>query len=159
MNRFLDLTHDTPRLGPGQFDFSHRDRRFPMVVAESHLRLWMPGDPIPSRGMRILFGPTTWSEYDTHLLDVIDRALAEQGDDAPVVEVFNAGDLTTVEEFERYIPGLEAHHTPVLGIWQDGRLVQRQFGYHASDRIARMFGTTADEIVDYVRSRITARAQ
>ena len=161
MNRFLDLIDQTPPIpgrGPGHFDFSNPDRLFPAVVAESHLRLWKPGDPIPAHGLRLLFGTATWSGYDMHLLDVIDKTLSEQGGDAPIVEVFNAGNLTTVEEFEKYIPGLEAHHTPVLGIWQGGRLIERQFGYHAADRLARMFGTSADEIVDYVRSRIAARA-
>jgi hypothetical protein len=158
MNRFLDLTHDTPRLGPGEFDFSHRELRFPAVVAESNLRLWKPGEPIPNRGTRLLFGTATWSGYDTHLLDVIDQALADRDDDQPIVQVFNAGILTTFEDFEKFIPGLEAHHTPVLGIWQDGKLVERQFGYHASDRIARMFGTSADEIVEFVRNRVTARS-
>jgi hypothetical protein len=158
MNHFLELTHDTPRLGPGQFDVANRDRQFPAVVEESNFRLWKPGDPIPARGTWTLFGVAMWSQYDMHLLDVINQALAEQGDNVPNVEVFNAGILTSTEEFERYIPRLEAHHTPVLGIWQDGRLVERQFGYHASDRLARMFGTSADEIVDYVRNRIAARA-
>jgi len=158
MNRFLELMHDIPRLGPAQFDFSRRELRFPAVVAESHLRLWKPGEPIPDRGARILFGTATWSGYDMHLLDILDQALAEQSDDAPTIEVFNAGILTAIQDFERYIPGLEAHHTPVLGIWKDGRLVERQFGYHAADRLARMFGTTADEIVDFVRNRIAARA-
>jgi hypothetical protein len=106
----------------------------------------------------MLFGTATWSGYDMHLLDVIDQALADRGGDLPMVEVFNAGILTTIDDFEKYIPGLEAHHTPVLGIWEDGRLVERQFGYHAGDRIARMFGTTADEVVAFVRSRIAARA-
>jgi|SRR4051812_24058167 hypothetical protein len=161
MNRFLDLIDQTPPIpgqGPGHFDFSNPDRLFPAAVSESRLRLWKPGDPIPARGLRLLFGTATWSGYDMHLLDVIDQALAEKAHDAPTVEVFNAGNLTSVEDFEKYIPGLEAHHTPVLGIWQDGRLVERQYGYHAGDRLARMFGTSADAIVEFVRRLQAARA-
>jgi hypothetical protein len=154
MSRFLDLS-DRPHDAAAPYAVDHD---FPAAVAESHLRLWKPGDPIPDRGTRVLFGVAMWSQYDLHLLDVINQALAERDDNDLTVDVFNAGILTTLEDFENYIPGLEAHHTPVLGIWQDGKLIERQFGYHASDRIARMFGASADEIVEFVRNRITARS-
>jgi hypothetical protein len=155
MSRFLDLA-DRPHDAANPYAIDHD---FPAAVADSHLRLWKPGDPIPRHGTWILFGVAMWSQYDLHLLDVIDGAIAERSDDVPTVAVFNAGILADVREFESYIPGLEAHHTPVLGIWQDGQLVERKYGYHAHDRVARMFGTSADEVVDYVRGRMAARAQ
>jgi hypothetical protein len=158
MSRFLDLTDQTPELGPGRFDFHEPDRLFPAAVAASHLHLWKPGDPIPDRGTRILIGAATWSGYEMHLLDVIDDALTTMSGGAPRVDVFNAGALTSPEAFAQYTPGLDWFQTPVVGVWRDGRLVERKSGYDATEFVARMFGSSAGEIVDYVRKQQSAGA-
>src|SRR5437763_13752060 len=93
MSRFLDLT-DRPHDAADPYAI---DREFPATVADSHLRMRKPGDPIASRGIWALFGVAMWSQYDMHLLDVINQAVVEQGDDAPTVEIFNAGILMTAE--------------------------------------------------------------
>jgi hypothetical protein len=155
MSRFLDLNKHTPKIADGVFDFSARELLFPATVAASRLRLWAPGNPIPDKGTRILLGTATWSGYDMHLLDVIDEALRKMNGKAPLVEVFNAGILTSQDAFEHYIPGIgEVLQMPVVGVWHDGRLVERASGYAARDLAARMFGFSSDQIVDFIRSRI-----
>lgn len=158
MNRFLDLMDQTPELGPGRFDFHQPDRLFPAAVAESQLHLWQPGDPIPDRGTWILIGTATWSGYDMHLLDVIDDALSRANGDAPRVDVFNGGVLTSQEAFTDYIPGLgEIGQLPVAGVWRDGRLTEKASGYFACQLVAPMFGSSADGIVNFIRDRTAER--
>lgn len=154
MNRFLDLMEQTPELGPGRFDFENPDRLFPATVAESRLHLWKPGDPVLGDGMRILIGAATWSGYDMHLLDVIDEALGRMNGNVPRVDVFNAGVLTSLDDFADYIPGLgEIGQLPVAGIWRDGRLTDKASGYFACKLVAPVVGSTADEIVAFIQHR------
>ena len=154
MSRFLDLTDYAPELTPGHFDFSAREHLFPSVVADSSFRLWKTGDPIRNRGVRILLGVAVWSGYDTHLLDVIEKALASMNGEVPVVEVFNAGILTSQEAFADYIPQLgEVMQMPVVGVWRNGELAERASGYEARELVARMFRSSSDEIVNFVRNR------
>jgi hypothetical protein len=135
------------------------DRAFDMAAAQSHLRSWKPGAPITDRGTRVLVGVATWSGYDMRLLDVIDEALGRQDGEAPRVEVFNASYLPNQDVFEQYIPGLPpVFHTPVVGVWRDGILQERAEGYNARELVARMFGSSSDEIVDFIDRYQAARA-
>jgi hypothetical protein len=144
----MDQTPAIPELGPGHFDFTNPDRLFPATVAESRLHLWNPGDPVAHLGTRILIGVATWSGYDMRLLDVIDEALEKTNGNTPLVEVFNAGSLTSQEAFQDYIPGIgEVVQVPVVGIWHDGRIVERASGYAARDLVARMSGSSSDGVV------------
>jgi hypothetical protein len=146
MTRFLDLFAD---------DGGDDDRAFEAAVAKSHLRLWKPGDPIADTGVRVLLGTATWSGYDMRLLDVVDEALSRLGPAAPLVEVFDASYLPSQDVFHEYIPGLPpVFHTPVVGVWRDGTLHERGEGYDARELVARMFGSSSDEIVDFIRSRV-----
>jgi len=156
MSRFLDLTDHSPEIRSGRFDVSAPDRLFPVAVAASRLHLWTPGDSIADRGTRLLLGVATWSGYEMHLLDVIDHALSQARGEGPIIDVFNFGTLTSPEALEQYIPGLNWFQTPVVGVWRDGRLVERKSGYDAAEFVARMFGSSADKIVDYVRGQQSA---
>jgi hypothetical protein len=155
MSRFLELNDYTPKIPDGMPDFSARELRFPATVAASRLRLWKPGDPIPNRGTRLLVGAAVWSRYDMLLLDLIDDALRIRNGDTPHVDVFNAGILTSQEAIEDYIPGIgEVLQMPAVGVWHDGRLVKSASGYEGRDLAAQMFGSSSDDIVDQIRSRI-----
>jgi hypothetical protein len=156
MSRFLELNDYTPKVSDGMPDFAARELRFPATVAASRLRLWEPGDPIPNRGTRVLVGAAVWSRYDMLLLDLIDEALRNWNAGAPHVDVFNAGILTSQKAIEDYIPGIgEVLQMPAVGLWHDGRLVKSASGYEGRDLVAQMFGSSSDEIVDQVRSRIS----
>jgi hypothetical protein len=161
MSRFLDLMHQTPPIpekGPGCFDFSNPDRLFPAAVGESPFRLWKPGDPIARQGTRILIGVATWSGYDMQLLDMLEEALS-RATDVPLVEVFNAGILTSMDEFYKYILEVpDVFHTPAVGVWRDGVLTERAAGYAARDLVARMFGFSSDAVVAAVDQAQAARA-
>lgn len=153
MNRFLRLNEFIPRRPDGESDFSARELRFSATVAGSRLHMWKPGDPIPRRGTRVLIGAAVWSRYDMRLLDLVDAALGDA--EGPRVDVFNAGILTSQDAIQDYISGIgEVLQMPAVGVWRDGRLVERASGYDGCDLVARMFGSTADEIVAEIRSGI-----
>lgn len=154
MTRFLDLTHkDWPEGDP-----QAADRELPAFIQRSPFRIWAVGDPIPRRGVFVLLGVATWSGYDMQLLDTLQEAMSRRGDH-PDVALFNAGALKSMEAFNDYIPDLPfVFHTPAVGVWRDGVLTERAEGYAARDLVARMFGSSSDEVVAALDSAQSARA-
>src|SRR5262245_12157703 len=132
MTHFSDLPHspalpavENGLLGEWQ---KQLDALFPVAVADSPLRLWAPGDPIPSTGRRLLIGVATWSAQDLALLDGVADSL-EIPAPGLTIEVFNVADCTSPAAFERYIPGISrVFHTPVAGVWSDGQLIESASG-------------------------------
>ena len=158
MSRFFNLYLSRPRSGddPGQ-DFI--EAALPAAVAGSRMRWWPPGGPVVARGTRVLIGVGSYCLYDLRLLDVVDEALAHHPPPAPRVDVFSTLACQTAADFARYIPNLPPlYHTPVVGIWQDGRLIEADEGYAARDRLARMFGSSSDEIVAFVQDFLDSGA-
>jgi hypothetical protein len=71
--------------------------------------------------------------------------------------VFSTSDCRTQDDFKKYVPGVStAYQTPVVGIWQDGRLEWSGQGAEARERVARLFGSGSDDIVKYVTDRTNA---
>lgn len=159
MTTFFDLFGKNAS-GPESFtDPEWADRLFPAFVKGSPLRLWSPGDPIPSQGVRVLIGVATWSGYDMRLLDVLAAGLARRPAQAPVVEVFNTADCRQLHDFREYIPKLrQVSHTPVVGIWREGKLDEAKEGYEGRELVARMFGSGSAEIVAFVQDWLRTRA-
>jgi hypothetical protein len=117
------------------------ERRFPVLVEQSRLRLWRPGEPVAA-GRRLLVGAATWSVYDLSLLDVLDDALARDEAALGRIDVFDVDRVGRVG-FEDYIPGLgKVVGTPVAGLWIDGILGERDFGRRAITLISGLFGHT-----------------
>jgi hypothetical protein len=142
MSRFLDLMGD-PRHDPAD-----TNRRFQERVAASPFRPWSPGDPIPEAGLRLLMGVATWSAYDLRLLDLVEETPRENWPTPLVLELFNVDDCRSLDDFDRYIPGLgKVFHTPVVGLWRDGRLTEKAEGNAARDLAARLFGSSSDAVV------------
>jgi hypothetical protein len=144
MTRFIDLprslTPDQQAGGP----LAERQRRvdadFAAVASSGPLRLWSPGDPIPSQGKRLLIGVATWSAHDMALLDAVAESV-RAGDVDLQVDVFNVADCPSPAAFERYVPGIgEVFHTPVAGLWCDGRLVERGPGKAGRELVERVCG-------------------
>ena len=128
------------------------DHRFAAVVEQSPFQLWRPGDPIPQHSVRLLIGVATSSGCDMRLLDVIAEAMGRGPSALPTVDLFNTADCPRPEDGRRYIPTLrDVAQTPVAGVWFGGQLTWRGQGPTARDQIARMFGATPEEIVEYVR--------
>ncbi len=134
---FHDLYRQQSRPVDGVFPADRRGEMFPDCVASSrHLHLWAPGDPIPDQGARLLIGVAMWSGYDLNLLDVIEAAPLVPGR----IDVF---DVDTVRpdptDLRQYIPGFVVDsHTPFVGLWLYGRLVESASGYAARQLVTRV---------------------
>jgi hypothetical protein len=155
MNRFYNISF------PALYEAGHADpagesdRLFPAVVQQSSLHLFKPNEPVPMAGTRILIGIATWSGYDLRLLDLLDTALTRMNGTGPVIDVLNLGSMSQAE-IAAIFPGIEPiNHTPVLAIWKDGKLTETASGFAARDRIAKMFGSSSDEITRFVREKNT----
>ena len=128
-----------PLVPAGERHHDPRSSRFPGAVAGSRrLHLWSPGDPISPVGPRLLVGVATWSGYDLHLLDLL-----EDAPDIPArLDVFDIDavpDPTNWDNYYRYIPGFTpGSHTPFVGLWHDGTLVESASGYPARELVARV---------------------
>jgi hypothetical protein len=157
MTPFYDLFLSHRDLMPGEQQRAV-EQEFPAVVARTPLRWWSPDSGVPARGTRLVIGVATWSGYDMRLLDVIVEALSRRQAGHPVVEVFNTADCREPSDFDRHIPNLgTVLQTPVVGVWHDGQLEWSGQGYEARDRAARLFGSGAAEIGEYVGDRLKAR--
>lgn len=159
MSAFFDLFLQQSA-GPDAWkDPGWAGRQFPAVVAASPFRIWSLGDPV-APGCRLLIGVATWSGYDMQLLDVLAEALSREPAGKPTIEVFDIQECRRVEDFSQYVPGgLPVLQPPIVGLWQDGRLEWSAEGYAARDRVARMFGSNSDAIVEQVRERLLARSR
>jgi hypothetical protein len=138
MNRFVELfRHKTPP-PPGKIYADERSDLFPEVVSGSTtLTLWDRADGIPTTGHFLLIGVATWSGYDMNMLDHIERVIPERPNVR--VRVFDTDTFKTPEEFEAVFPGIGSiHHTPAVGYWIDGHLIDRDCGYAGRELIARV---------------------
>jgi len=107
---------------------AHARRLLPARVATSSLRWLRPGVGANGTGSRWVIGVASWSARDLELLDEI----ASNPPNAPVY-VFDAADM---DDFESVIPGLgQVFHTPVVGRWVGGQLVDRASGHAARELI------------------------
>jgi hypothetical protein len=121
------------------------DVLFPSAVSRSPFRLWSPGDPIPATGDRLLIGVATWSAHDLVLLDTVSQALQTRPPGL-AVDVFNVADCASPQAFERYVPGIgNVFHTPVVGLWSNGRLVEKASGKAGRELVAQVCGLDATQ--------------
>ncbi|HVS36820.1 MAG TPA: hypothetical protein VMS17_14765 [Gemmataceae bacterium] len=131
------------------------DGIFAELVDQSPLQLWSPGDSIPRHSVRLLIGVAPSSGRDMRLLDVIVEAMGRGPSALPTVDLFNTAHCRQLEDYWRYIPALrESPDTPASGIWFGGQLTWYAHGDAARKQIARMFGSTSEQIVDYVHTWI-----
>lgn len=133
---------------PPSAEQDHAEKQFPLLTGGSNLHLWRPGDAICSKGRRILIGVATYSLYDMRLLDRVDETLRGLGDQALRVDVFSTLDCKTQEDFNQYVPGIgNVWQTPVVGIWENGRLEETASGAAARRLVAQAGGFDAADIV------------
>jgi hypothetical protein len=135
------------------------DCQFQTLVKQGPLQLWRPGMPIPDRGTRLLLGVATWSGYDMRLLDVIVNSQRRNPQEDLIVEVFNVAECHKTSDFRRYIPKLQqVFHTPVVGVWRNGQFQDAWHGRQAREFVALQFGSSSDEITQYVQDWINTRS-
>ncbi len=93
---------------------------------------------MPNRGRRILLGVASYSLPDLALLDTLNEADG-QGSIWPRLDVFNVLECKSVQDFERYVPGLgKVFQTPVVGYWEDGVLKENAWGKAGRDLLAKV---------------------
>jgi hypothetical protein len=116
-------------------------RKFPALAQQHGLKVYEPGQPLPSSGNLILIGVAAgFSVYDLSLLDEITAS----GDRSQLqdVAIFDASLFTSMEDFEKFIPGIiPVHHTPVVGVWENGKLIAKLKGPDARVFLRRHFST------------------
>jgi hypothetical protein len=150
MTAFFDLSQAIASAGQPEGSLAHSQKKaddaFPSVVATSPFRLWRPGDLLPATGKRLLIGVATWSAYDMKLLDAVSQAL-QRLPSGLRVEVFNVADCSSPEAFDHYVPGIgSVFHTPVVGLWADGQLVEKATGRAGRELVARVSGLDALQV-------------
>ena len=127
MNTFADLLTAQPPFDPADLQ-SRAQQSFPSRVAQSHLSMRKPCNPIPSTGVFIVIGVASYSPMELQLLDDVDAAHHNWHNHAQVA-VFDVLDCQTTADFERYLPGIGlVAQSPVVAIWQHGRLLLKQTG-------------------------------
>jgi hypothetical protein len=74
------------------------------------------------------------------LLDAVSQAL-QGGATGLAVSVFNVANCQSADAFEGYVPGVGAvFHTPVVGLWSDGKLLEKASGKAGRDLVVRVCG-------------------
>jgi hypothetical protein len=149
---FRAFIDHVPGLSLGEVQDRAR-RVLPARVEQSSLRWWSPGGALPEHARFLLVGVAVWSGYDMNLLDHLDSAVTAGIQSDTTVYVFDADWATSPEDFESLMPGISfVHHTPVVGYWTDGKLIETACGFQGQEFVARLF--KIDEHL--VHERITA---
>jgi hypothetical protein len=146
---FRAFIDPVPGLSAGEVQKCAREQ-LPQRVRESSLRWWSPDQALPTDSRFLLVGVAVWSGYDMNLLDHLNRAASAS--DTPVY-VFDADSIENADQLETILPGIGVvHHTPIVGYWEDGHLVEKAVGFHARQIVAQRFGI--DESL--LHQRVTA---
>jgi hypothetical protein len=65
------------------------------------------------------------------------------------VFVFDVDVVASQEQFEAIIPGIGfVHHSPVVGYWQRGQLVEKACGFQGREIVSRLFGLDPKAILE-----------
>jgi antitoxin component YwqK of YwqJK toxin-antitoxin module len=113
------------------------------LLRNGRLHPWQPGDPIPSRGPRILLGLDITSAANSALLDKLNKAQG-QGSTGPRIDIFDVLECRPIQGFEEYVPGIgKVFQAPVVGYWQDGKLMEKAWGKDGRDLFFKVVGLSA----------------
>jgi hypothetical protein len=97
----------------------------PARAREKGMRVWKLEDGIPTRGRRFLIGVTEYSRRDLNLLDGVCGTL--KGNQ---LDMFILSQCKSQSEIEDYVAGIgPVYHSPVVGVWEDGRLTASVSGW------------------------------
>jgi len=140
MNSVRSSIYPDSTLRPGESQKRAREL-FRSGVEGTALNWWAPGEPLPSEESFVLVGVVVWSGYDMNLLDLLNDAVVSTPDRELTAYVFDADLIRSEAEFEAIFPGLGlAHHTPMVGYWKGGALLETGCGYLGRQIVARLFG-------------------
>ena len=138
MNAFHELFRHQSLPPQGQIFADERSVLFPEVVAHSsRLTLWERHEAPPTSGQFLLVGIATWSGYDMMLLDAIERSTGNPD----AIGVFDTAHCKSNEDFEAWIPSIGiVYQSPVVGLWDNGKLVARGSGHEGREIAFRACG-------------------
>lgn len=137
---FRAFLNTVPGLSPGEVQQRGRGL-LPQRVRESALRWWSSAEPKPTDRRFLLLGVAVWSGYDLNLLDQLDRAVAAGARPDVPVYVFDTDTEPSEAALNAIIPEIGfVHHTPVVGYWDGGELVEKGCGYDGRKLVALLFG-------------------
>lgn len=108
------------------------DDRVWCMIEGAGMKRWHKGDPAPDKGRRLLVGLASYSEADLQLAEDLIGRMRMLPD--LTIEFFNVLDIRDMASFEDYIPGIgNVYQTPVIGLWEDGRLERAAQGFAARE--------------------------
>jgi hypothetical protein len=124
----------------------HLSARLLEALSRSRLHSWKLGDDIAPTNRRVLVGVAPYSGYDLKLLEALNKLPLDPISDR--IDIFDVLACRTQEDFEKYIPGIgKVYQTPVVGMWEKGRLVQRHSGYNARELLMRLYGISKERLL------------
>jgi hypothetical protein len=125
MRTFTDLFNQQSRL---QLRYPATGAKLSELLSHSSLGLWQLGDGVPGVPSRVLVGVATWSGYDMRLLDELNETCMRRPNPNERIEIFDTNDVRQ-EQLDEYVPGIgKVVGLPVVGIWENGILIQKESG-------------------------------
>ncbi len=139
MRKFIDILNGNFGLSPAEQQL-YAQEQFHIVIANSNMGLWKLGDPTNCNGRRVIVGVAVYSVPDLQLLDALNEMLFSSDLRNDCVQVFSVSECQAQEDFEKYVPGIgKVFQTPVVGVWEDGLLVDKAWGAAARDMISQYY--------------------
>ena len=123
--------------------------RLAQMISGSAMQWWSWGDSIPDTENQILIGVATWSVYDLRLLDALDEMSANSKDRIRILDMEKVPDFVwSLDLFNQVIPGIgKIYQTPVIGIWEEGALVEKGSGAAGRDLVVDRYDLNREQIV------------
>ena len=149
ITRFLDLLTEQYRL-PAEEREEWVTSQLELLLSGSVLNAWHLGDPVPTTGYGILIGIVSWSGYDLRLLDALAQPRTVRGRERiDVLDIDAAGRSSgSYAYFDRLIPGIgKIYQTPIVGVWNDGALMQKGSGAAGREFIIDRYNLNRDQIL------------
>jgi len=123
----IELFEHSKRLPPNQ-QTAYLARELPSVLIGTIVTMWDPEQGVPSSGRYTLIGIAPYSKSDLQLLDAIVKFMSEESAAHEKVEIFDILSCSNMDDIQIRVPGIgRVFQTPVVGIWDNGKL-----GYKAS---------------------------
>jgi len=103
--------------------------RFWAGLAQKGFAKWRPTSDVCSQETRLLIGIAAYNGPDVELAQqVVGEAL--QHSRSLAVDFFDVQDVTSMQDFEKYIPGITpVYQTPAVGVWVRGQLAKCASGF------------------------------
>ena len=108
------------------------ERRFGQQISQSRLHRRELSEP-PGVNQYVVIGIATYSPLELALLDEI-NSQSRLWSDRWRIDVFSILGCKSLDDFQKYMPGVkqEIHQTPVVAVWDQGKLVTCTTGLKAS---------------------------